>query len=179
VWAELSRRSVPQENRPAGARGTSVPSSTSKARRCSDRAKYSLPRAAVVAEIVRIRGAFPTREFKITATQGRATLTGQLRTEGQKQQLGAAAARVVGAEERQQSAQYPTEPLSARAGRKQWHTVGQVVGAAQSKTALFMRRLTSRPAGSVTNQRSAASPRLPASLPARPSRGGNRSGVMW
>ena len=53
---------------------------------------------AIVTEIVRNDHAFPTREFKITTTQGRVTLTGRVRNENQKQQLGAAAARVVGAE---------------------------------------------------------------------------------
>ena len=53
---------------------------------------------AVVTEIVRISGAFPTRELKITTTQGRVTLSGRVRTENQKRQLGDAAARVVGLE---------------------------------------------------------------------------------
>ena len=53
---------------------------------------------AVVTEITRIDSAFPTREFKITTTNGRVTLTGRVKSEKQKQQLGAAAARVVGAE---------------------------------------------------------------------------------
>jgi osmotically-inducible protein OsmY len=54
--------------------------------------------AAIATEIVRINNAFPTRDFKITTTKGHVTLTGRVRTESQKQQLGAAAARVVGAE---------------------------------------------------------------------------------
>jgi sporulation protein YlmC with PRC-barrel domain len=53
---------------------------------------------AVVTEIVRISGAFPTRDLKITTTQGRVTLSGRVRSEKQKEQIGAAAARVVGAE---------------------------------------------------------------------------------
>ena len=54
--------------------------------------------AAIATEIVRNNNAFPTRDFKITTTQGHVTLTGRVSTESQKQQLGAAAARVVGAE---------------------------------------------------------------------------------
>ena len=53
---------------------------------------------AVVTEITRIDSAFPTRELKITTANSRVTLTGRVKSEKQKQQLGAAAARVVGAE---------------------------------------------------------------------------------
>jgi sporulation protein YlmC with PRC-barrel domain len=53
---------------------------------------------AIVTEIVRNDRAFPTRDLKITTTQGRVTLTGRVKNEKQKQQLGDAAARVVGAE---------------------------------------------------------------------------------
>lgn len=53
---------------------------------------------AVVIEIVRIDNAFPTRDLKITTTQGRVTLTGRVKSEKQKLQLGTAAAHVVGAE---------------------------------------------------------------------------------
>jgi hypothetical protein len=54
--------------------------------------------AAIATEIVRNTGAFPTRDLKIITTKGHVTLTGRVRTESQKQQLGAAAARVVGVE---------------------------------------------------------------------------------
>lgn len=53
---------------------------------------------AIATEIVRNNSAFPTRKVKITTTKGHVTLTGRVRNENQKQQLGAAAARVVGAE---------------------------------------------------------------------------------
>jgi sporulation protein YlmC with PRC-barrel domain len=54
--------------------------------------------AAIVTEFVRNSGAFPTRDFKIITTQGHVTLSGHVGSESKKQQLGAAAARVVGAE---------------------------------------------------------------------------------
>ena len=53
---------------------------------------------AIATEIVRNNNAFPTRNVKITTTEGHVTLTGRVRNESQKQQLGAAAARAVGAE---------------------------------------------------------------------------------
>jgi osmotically-inducible protein OsmY len=49
-----------------------------------------------VTEIIRIDGAFPTRELKITTIAGRVTLTGRVKNDSQKDQLTAAAARVVG-----------------------------------------------------------------------------------
>jgi sporulation protein YlmC with PRC-barrel domain len=53
---------------------------------------------AIVLEVVRNDHAFPTRDLKIITTQGHVTLTGHVKNEKQKQQLGDAAARVVGAE---------------------------------------------------------------------------------
>ena len=53
---------------------------------------------SVVTEIVRNDNAFPTRELKITTSNGRVTLAGRVKNEKQKQQLATAAARVVGAE---------------------------------------------------------------------------------
>lgn len=53
---------------------------------------------AVVTEIVRIDGAFPTRDLKIITSAGRVTLSGRVRTNRQKAELAAAAARVVGQE---------------------------------------------------------------------------------
>ena len=53
---------------------------------------------AVVTEIVRNNSAFPTRDLKITTSNGRVTLAGRVKNEKQKQQLAAAATRVVGAE---------------------------------------------------------------------------------
>jgi osmotically-inducible protein OsmY len=49
-----------------------------------------------VTEIVRIDNAFPTREFTITTSAGRVTLAGRVKNNKQKDQLAAAAARVVG-----------------------------------------------------------------------------------
>jgi sporulation protein YlmC with PRC-barrel domain len=51
---------------------------------------------AVVTEIVRIDAAFSTREMKINTSAGQVTLSGRVRTNKQKAQLAAAAARVVG-----------------------------------------------------------------------------------
>jgi sporulation protein YlmC with PRC-barrel domain len=53
---------------------------------------------SVVTEIVRNNNAFPTRDLRITTSNGRVTLAGRVRNEKQKRQLATAAARVVGAE---------------------------------------------------------------------------------
>ena len=53
---------------------------------------------AVVTEIVRNDSYFSIRDLKITTSNGRVTLASRVKNEKQRQQLVAAAARVVGAE---------------------------------------------------------------------------------
>jgi len=108
-WTDTSRpelrAAVLQHYRPQAASGQpdttrepvrprleSAPATSQVASARSDRETTQ----AVVTEIVRIDSAFPTRELKIAASNGRVTLSGRVKNGKQTQQLVAAAARVVG-----------------------------------------------------------------------------------